>query len=100
MAQLSKCLPHKHEDLSLDPRTHIKVGCMPVTPVLEGERHREIIGACWPVSQSRLNETPCLQIEDGKGWSETPDADFQPPWAHALRYIYAFRKANKTSLSL
>lgn len=41
MAQLSKCLPHKHEDLSLDPRTHIKVGCMPVTPVLEGERHRE-----------------------------------------------------------
>lgn len=26
-AQWVKCLLHKHEDLNLDPSTHIKVGC-------------------------------------------------------------------------
>lgn len=53
MAQLGKCLPHKHEGLRLSPRIHIqKAGGNDkhLSSQFWGRRDKQIPEVCWPAS--------------------------------------------------
>lgn len=53
-------LLHKHTDLSLDPKAHLKTQAWPhmlITPVLWG-RDRRTSRACWTPVYSRFSESP------------------------------------------
>lgn len=46
------CLPHRREDLSVNPRTHIKAGCTSVIPGQESGDRRSL-GLHWPASLAK-----------------------------------------------
>lgn len=62
MAQLVKCLPHKHEELTLIPRTHTEKPCgtvPPAIPVLGKWRRQD----SWDLPATQSISVSELQIQ-------------------------------------